>query len=190
MCSNPPRKVIVRIEYDHDLENPCEWDGWKVYSFSNRHASYQHPEKLGLDEHGQPNIGLRRKLQVGTAFLLSYYEHGQCVWSLKDTGPQCRWDSVSLAGLLVWEGELSNLGAKTYEAREKDAEAFIRCYTDWCNGTGYGFTIDEADDGEHIESCWGFLGDSGAKDMIAEYIKPAVVGREYEVVGDAAYVME
>ena len=30
MCSNQPRKVIVRIEYDHDVENPCKWDGWTI----------------------------------------------------------------------------------------------------------------------------------------------------------------
>ena len=187
-------KLTVRIEYDSDLENPCQEDGWKVYSFSTRHASFKHPEKLGFKD-GRPGLGLRRKLETGTAFILSYFEHGSCAWGLKRNTDasgypwSCPWDSVRVAGLLVWEGKLKDLGAKTLEARTKDAACFVESYTSWCNGEGYYFSIED-EDGEHIDSCGGFLGSASVEYMVKDHILPAIKGREYVVTGDAGGVFE
>jgi hypothetical protein len=59
------------------------------------------------------NPGLRSKLRTGLAFFASYYQHGRCVWFLPGEGPNCPWDSVRVAGLLVWEQPVENLGPKT-----------------------------------------------------------------------------
>lgn len=164
--------IRVRIETDSDLENPADFGhNWTPYSFGRRHTNYRDPESLGLslerDEHGTPKIlnpGLRRKLEVGLAFFLSYYEHGNSVWSLRGEGPQCRWDSVSVAGLLVWEHKPGDIGAKTREDRAKDAARFLETYTHWCNGEGLGYVVESGstcDKGdthwEHIDSCWAYF---------------------------------
>jgi hypothetical protein len=129
-------KLVVKLWHDDMPESPCDTDGWKVYSFSNRHANYKHPEKFEDDE------DLQRKLKIGLAFKLAYFEHGQCEWSLSGEGYQCQWDSVSFAGLLIWEQDEGDLGPESYEDRQKDARAFIARYTQWCNGEVYGYTFE------------------------------------------------
>ncbi len=156
----------VTVFHDECCESPAEHDGsWKPYSFSTRHSNFKHPRDFN-------RAALGRKLQVGTAFLLSYFEHGNCVWSLRGEGPQCPWDNVDVAGVLVWEESPKHMGAKTKEERAKDARAFLEEYTAWCNGECYGFSIKDETD-EVIESCGGFL---STKHMLEE-IK-ALVGEE------------
>lgn len=148
--------VTIRLEYDTDTENPMEHDGqWTLYSFSNRHVNYKHPDEIMPD--GKIPIGLRRKLDVGLAFFLDYFEHGQCVWSLAGDGPQCQWDTERRAGILIWEHSPKEMGAKDRESRAKDARDFLETYTAWCNGECYGWSIED-EDGEHIDSCWGYYG--------------------------------
>ncbi len=76
----------VTIHHDHDLEDPADNgdNNWKLYSFIDRHVNYKNHE-----EFFPPNIGLRKKLQVGLAFVLDYFEHGNCSWSRAGHGPQC-----------------------------------------------------------------------------------------------------
>ena len=135
------RKFIVKL-FSSDVEDPTSWDdlGWKVHSFSSRHRSYTNPDTLFPD--GRPSIGLRSKLAAGTAFVLDYSEHGSCAWVLHNRGYRDPFDSVSGAGLLVWEGKPCDL-AKTKEERAKAAAQFLETYTCWCNGDAYGFSVDE-----------------------------------------------
>mgnify|MGYP001579667606 FL=1 len=174
---------IVRLMADYSPENPATaFDGqWSIYSFNSRHASYADPEKFFPD--GKPAIGLRRKLAVGTAFLLDYFEHGNCVWSIAGTGPQCQWDNSRNAGLLVWEHPVKEMGAKTRADREKDAAAFLETYTCWCNGEVYGYEVLEIATLPcgHTEtrpiddaSCWGYFGND--LDYMAECVREHVQG--------------
>jgi hypothetical protein len=141
----------VIIEPDSDTENPCDSDQFKVHSFSRRHSNFKDPNELGLGK-----VGLRRKLEAKTAFILSYFEHGDCVWSLEGEGPSCPWDSVRVAGLLVWEGKPNDIG-KTPAQREAAARSFIENYTDWCNGRCYHWRV-ETLDGKEVNSCSGVIG--------------------------------
>ena len=189
-------KVI--IEHDEDTSSPAEDDGqWTLYSFSSRHVSYRDPESLGLsldrDEDGTPIIrspGLRSKLRVGLAFFISYFEHGQCVWSLRGTGPQCRFDSVSVAGLLVWEHKPGDMGARTREARAKDAAGFLTSYTAWCNGDTWYYRVED-EDGEALDACGGFLGpdvgymfDTAVASVEARLSEPTTFEGDYDEAED------
>lgn len=176
-CEITAPTLTVRIEHDQDCESPMDCDGqWKLYSFSHRHNNYEDPESF-RDEHGNVKIGLRRKLDVGLAFLLDYFEHGQGCWSRSGHGPQCQWDNSPGAGLLIWEHKPSDIGAKTMEARGKDADSFLDVYNDWANGNCYGYVIEDAD--EEIDSCWGFIGDD-----VLRGVHEGANGRPYEIVGD------
>src|SRR5262245_27751229 len=117
----------LNLSHDADLENPCDHDGWRVHSFCRRHAAFRHPADLGLGNidpaTGLPRIknpGLRSKLKNGLAFVLSYYQHGQCLWFLhgeEPAGVEFQWDGTRIAGLLVWEDKASNLGPRTFDGR-------------------------------------------------------------------------
>lgn len=158
-------KVIVKILSDYDIQDPSAngkfYDcTWKMVSFSRKHASFEHPDNFD-------NIGIRRKLAVGTAFMLDYFEHGACQWSLSGGGPQCQWDTARNAGIMLFENP-KDMGAKTYEDRAKDARNFLEIYTDWCNGYGHGYSI-ETEDGEILDSCRGFY-DSQIEHTINEIV--------------------
>jgi hypothetical protein len=188
-------KFIVRIEHDCEVESPSNDDcSWTLHSFNRRHRSFTHPDELGISvdrdddgTHGLVAEGeLAKKLENGLAFWLSYFEHGQCMWFLKDGpvpgGVEFRWDGTRYAGLLVWDNPENEIGAKTREDRAKDAAGFLEDYTSWANGEGYYYVV-ETEDGEHIDSCGGFL---GVHDYWLEQIAFNLVGQEFEVEGDGS----
>ena len=143
--------IQVHVGPDYDAEDPCTNDGWKAYSFCSLHSNYADSESVGFNREDNPTPELRRKLATGLAFRLSYFEHGHCLWSLQGDGPTCRWDSVSFAGLLVWEQDEDNLGAYTFEKRREDATSFLERYTAWCNGSVFTYSMDDCCGGEFYE---------------------------------------
>jgi len=189
-------KVRLRLEHDCDTESPNNWGGWKAISFNNRRVNYQDPYDFfdGLNDYGEvipAHIGIQRKLDCGTAFVLSCYEHSGIVWGLRGEVFQCRWDTTTSAGILLWQGKAKHLPkgddkSATYEARQEDARAFIREYTRWANGECYCYSIENEDE-EIIDSCGGFIGTEHLFDTIKEQLEDCDV---VEVVGEAAYLMD
>jgi hypothetical protein len=169
--------LVVQVSHDDSPEDPNESDGWRLYSFSNRHGSFKDPDEFADDDE------LQAKLKIGLAFPLSYYEHGNCVWSLGGQGPSCRWDSVRHAGFLIWEQDEENLGATTLEERAKDASAFLERYTAWSNGEVYGFEVVNGEAG-----CWGYYGND--LDYMFECIKDEVGDRPVKWTGSAAHLVD
>lgn len=185
---------VVTLYYDSDIANPTEWDGqWQLYSFNRRHNAYEDPERFFPN--GHPTIGLRRKLDVGLAFTLSYTEHGNCRWFRGGEERSGRrgdydFDTVRFAGLLIWEHPPRDLGAQTLEERQRDADQFLETYTAWANGDGYGFMVEDVDaNGERTEitSTFGFYGND--LEYMASQIREAVGDdQDVEVEGEAAGV--
>lgn len=188
----------LRIYYS-ECESPCEDDfQWKLYSFNRHHINFKHPDNfLRPTVHGPVgvNIGFQRKLDVGTAFIVSCYEHGSSHWGLQGEVTQCQWDTAKVAGVLVWENPVNELGPKTYEDRQKDARAFLEEYTNWCNGNCYGYVIED-DNGKVTDSCGGFIGDKWFKEALKtghpELFKDGTdeLKNEIELDGEAADVMK
>ena len=189
-------RIIVYIDHDDCMDSPCENDGWKAYSFSHHHSNFKRPSDLGLDVDPDIDPDLRVKLDAGLAFILSYFEHGNCIWSLQGDGPSCRFDSVGVAGLLVWEQDADDLGPKTLEERQKDAAAFLETFTEWCNGECYHYRAvkvrncptcnQEETVDENFDSCGGFIG----ADSLCEGIRESLGDGPFEWRGDAAGIME
>jgi len=183
------KNVNLTIAHDPDVECPSDWDGWKLYSFSTRHINFKHPEEAGIGRDGQGLfLGIQSKLKAGTAFVLSYFEHGGCVWSLMGEGPQCQWDSVRVAGLLYWDGKPKDVG-KDYAERRKSAIGFLEQYTEWANGECYYYVIEDADTGETLDSCGGFIGGESFKGQVLEALKH-YDAKVVEVNGDAGHAFE
>jgi hypothetical protein len=182
------RNLVLCLEHDYDVDCPSDNDcSWKLVSFGRRHGNYEDPDNyLTCNKDGQlapANIGLRRKLQVGLAFVLSYYEHGGSEWSLMGEGMQCRWDTTRVAGILLFDGKPNDMGAKTLEDRAKDARGFLEVYNDWANGNTYYIALETPEefadngwhrDGEVIEdgSCGGFIGLDHAAEFLTEVLEP------------------
>lgn len=174
------------MDYDQDTENPTELDySWSFYSFSAKHINYADPYKFISRKTTRDNFvplsRYRRKYETGLFYPLSYYEHGNCVWSLKGEGPQCRWDTTQLAGVAIWEHPASAIGAKDLETRREDCRASLRTYTDWCNGNCYWFSIERYDAAEdmyvNVESCGGFIGEEYLIEEIKAHLKDIPLDR-------------
>jgi hypothetical protein len=145
------QKITVTINFDSDVENPSqpEYGGngqWTHISFVCKHCDYQDPDNFLTLKYKDGRLidlkgntpGLCSKLEAGTAFLLSYYEHGNRIWSLRGEETQ---DCFDTSGILLWEHPPCDLGAETYEGRQHDARLFLESYNDWCNGYGYSYAI-------------------------------------------------
>lgn len=179
--------VTIEINVDSDVESPSGQDGnWTHYSFSNRHVNYADPEKFFPN--GKPTIGLRRKLKVGLAFLCDYHEHGLCKWDRAASGHRDRWDSSPNAGLLVWEHKPDDMGAKTMEEREKDADAFLDQYTEWCNGNCH-YIHATSDDGLD-EAIGELIGTEALEEAIKEVLADRGEQEEIEFTGDGAWIAD
>lgn len=182
------RKLVVTLDHDLGVEMPdSEYDGWRLVSFNSRHTKSEPIENYVSDYDGNKvipsNIGLRRKLKVGLAFFLSYYEHGDGAWSLVGEGTQCRWDTSRLAGILIWTGKPRDIGAKTVEDRVKDARSFLTEYNDWMNGVTFIYSV-ETVDGEDLDSVGGYIGVDSVNEALAEVLK---AGDVVKVEGECSW---
>jgi len=181
-------KLTVHLEHD----DKCPGDPWwKLYSFNRRHVNFKHPSDLGLgslDDFGDPKVqkpALARKLKNGTAFILSYFEHGSSLWFLRGDyvpGVEFQWDGRRVAGLLVWDAKLK-LGDKKHMKQE--ARQFLKGYTAWANGEVYRYEIED-ENGNHVASCGGFADQENLFSVIAGLTE----GHEVEFVGDAKWLAQ
>lgn len=187
-----------RITIDHSIgaENPNDegW-GWKLWSFSPRLASYKHPDELDA-----ASEDFKQQLAEGRAFLCSYYEHGPREWSLRGEGTLCDFDSVDVAGALVWVGATEDLPKAesktgTFVAREDSARSFLEIYTKFCNGEVYDFSLDRLvpcescghEEEENVDSCGGFYDEKDVIEQVRFFLKP---GDTVILAGGAAYMVD
>lgn len=190
---NMARNLTLVIGHDYDVEQPDSgYDGWRLVSFSKKHSNYEDPDKYvkAFDRRTRDitpvSIGLKKKLNVGLAFWLSYHEHGEGAWSLIGEGTQDQWDSAYLAGLLVWTGKPGDIGAKTREGRAEDARSFLEAYNLWANGHAYWFRLTD-ESGTEIESIGGLNGDEALSEVVSEELR---AGDNVRVEGDGAWLRD
>jgi hypothetical protein len=190
----------LEIWYDHDTDSPNDRGDWQLHSFNSRHRAFTDPANFirpgPLGAIVPVNGGISRKLAVGTAFILSYFEHGDCVWGHHGETPSCQWDTTKVAGILVWEQPAKNLGPKSYVDREEDARYYLEEYTDWANGQCLGYTLTD-DRGTVKDSCGGFIGAKWLQETIANEwpdlfvdVENKVLKPDIALTGEASGIME
>jgi hypothetical protein len=186
------RPLVIRVDHDPDTDSPLDYDGWKLHVIvPSRRFHHVSPESVGFVETNKgyiPNIGLRRRFKVGLAFMVDYYEHGLCRWSLSSGFGKSgdRWDTAEGIAVLIWEQPVKNLGPKTYEARAQDAKNILETYTMWCNGETYWYDIQVGagpDEGDDIGSCGGFIGRKAVVEAIQEELDEYWAYRPVRFVG-------
>jgi hypothetical protein len=160
---------ILKIVHDFDPENPRSWDNLGKLFFVTR--SGIEINELGIDM----DIGNFQSIDEISNWLVE--NHGVCV--VKDvfkyshsgvayntTGFQCRFDSFQI-GLIVCtttDAEKENFDPCGDMGKiEKILVGEVETYSQWASGEVYGFVIEDPD-GEHLDSCYGFLGDTNPKE--------------------------
>lgn len=129
------RIVIVAIGHDDNGNQLEDQDGLgTIRSFNIRHANSVRSREEADELRSRPD-----------AVLLSYFEHGRCLWGVRGSMsaiPDFQWDGVGMAG--VWlpdkylTEELDKLPTEDRRQRaEEFAEQACKLYTSWCNGDVY-----------------------------------------------------
>ena len=122
-------------------------------------------------EDGSKNLEAVEVAKQYNVFPLEAYIHSGVVLALQNEGnfPDRQWD-VSLIGAVF----ISKKEAKTKMKARKLALTLIKTWNDYLSGNVYGFQVED-NDGNDVDSCWGFYGDyekSGILDearSIADY---------------------
>ena len=179
------------------ISDEYEDDGWKIFSFNRNHVNrtpifnYYKPN----DEETQlvPKVELQAKIDAGTAFELSYFEHGQGAWFRRGTGSerglQCQWDTAQLAGILIAPDDWKAPEGKT---PEEQVDLMLEEYNEWYNGSCYWYAIQNGEKTE-LDSCSGFIGAyliEHLKEEHSELWDGDSIKDGIEVVGDAASMVE
>jgi hypothetical protein len=182
------RKYTVELYNDDEPMLFIEDSGWELKSFNSNHINYIDPWTI-FDVASPTQFKYKKDKkaeEAKTLFVLSYYEHGGCVWSLKGEGPQCQWDSTPVAGILRWNEKATILG-KTRPSREFAARNWLEYYNCAVNGEVYGFTIYE--EGGWVEQCGQYAGND--LEMLTHDIRELTDdGVIVEITGDALWLSE
>ncbi len=165
--------LTVRIEYDQDAQNPRkEFD----------HAAHMvcfHSRYLLGDKHGmcidEAKEFVERIKKEGAAVLSLYlYDHSGITMS---TSPfSCPWDSGQV-GFIYMERKdiLNNWGVKRVTKKlfmqaVELMQSEVKEYDEYLTGQVYGFIVED-EDGEELDSCWGFYGLEYCKEAATESAK-------------------
>ncbi len=149
----------VAVEHDPDPYNPRkEYDhlGTVVlvdrcrYDFGDETADQDELRRIGLDE---------------TLFKLPIYLYDHSGITINTSGFSCPWDS-GMVGMIYMPkaGAVENWGKKIASKQVRDkAYACLRAEIEeldnYLTGQVYGYRVYDPE-GEEVESCWGFFGDS------------------------------
>ena len=181
----------LRVVQDSNGDSPREWDnlGTMVcfhnrYDLGDKHSydaddysGWAEMKKAILEEEGR-----------GTVILPLYlYDHSGI--SMSTGAFSCRWDSGQVGFILANKKSiLAEFGGKivTKKLRERVEgilEGEVQTYTNYLEGDVYGFIIED-EEGENIDSCYGFYGTDFATNGMLDYIDAELLGvSEGEVIG-------
>lgn len=167
------RGYTIGIYYDYDPQSPREWDNLGTIYSNSRHYN---PDKHDIDEIlNDEGTGLSQDFKDNYIWLkIRGYEHSGLTISVSGGYPyNDPWDS-GLFGIIAVSKEkaVKEFGKKicTKKVRERALNCLrgeVETLDDYYTGSVYGFII-ENEDGDEIDSCWGYFGSDYVKDMITE----------------------
>ena len=144
--------LTIRIELDTDPMNPRDWDN--LGTMVCWHRNYL----LG-DE--QPTRSPDEYLEgIEDAIILPLYLYDHSGITMNTTGFDCPWDSNQVGFIFVEKSEIrkeyGDLTEETLEKVKKYLVGEVNTYDQYLRGEVYGYVV-ETEDGEFIDSCWGFF---------------------------------
>lgn len=190
----------LRIERDEYPENPRNDDNLGIIAYKHSRysvgdVSMSDPIDYLLDLYGIPNKQVDycnetyqelqgRAEEFGYVLLPVYmYDHGGITIS---TSPfYCPWDSGQVGFIYTDIKRINNLvghGWKKWsEKRREKAREWLRgeieLFDQYIRGDVYGFIVEE--DGDEIDSCWGFYGEDPRTNGMSDYIDDDELIQQY-----------
>jgi len=171
----------IEIQVDEDPMNPrTEWDNICIFHIA--HSRYNFGDKNYNDRDSVKEAELTAVANGDIVLPLYMYEHGGITISL---GPfSCPWDSGQVGFVQVPKRKMiEEFGGKIFTPALKKkaleiAEGEVQTLDSYVRGDVYGYVITDKD-GEDIDSCWGWYGDTDepiaeAKRIVDWHIKEKI----------------
>jgi hypothetical protein len=164
--------VTVSLYHDDDCASPREQDNVSVIYGRSRHYTIGDglpppAHERAVERGGAPLLERYLRLCEGcVAFELvgmidhsgiSFYAGGGA--HLMDPGG---WDSGTVGYTYTTRARCEELGVTLENARQAMLSE-LKEYASWSEGDCWGYTVVD-DEGEHLDSCWGFIGYDYAKE--------------------------
>lgn len=154
--------LTVRLEQDQDASSPREFDNigimvcWhRSYELGDKHSFDTPQDFLESDEYKNAALVLP----------LGLYDHSGITMYIGARSPfdSAGWDSGQVGFVYVTkEKARAEYGKRLTKARLAQVEKCVRgevsTYDDYLTGNVWGFVVED-EDGECVDSCWGFVGD-------------------------------
>ena len=160
---------ILKIVHDEDCPSPREHDNLGTLACGHRRMT------LGDVQPKEDPISYQQALPKDTLIVPVYMlDHSGVALSTKDFNDP--WDSGQVGLYTITPAKLIEAyGEDTPETREQarqGIQAELEEYTDYLNGNAWGFVIEDAE-GNHIDSCFGFLGSDPTENGMTDHLSDA-----------------
>ena len=159
------------IEPDDNCESPRDWDNLGIMVCSHRRYDLGDDNpKIDYDNfHSWSDIEyyLATVLDAGVILPLYLYDHSGI--TMATTPFSCPWDSGQVGFIYASreriraEFSVKRISKKLREKVEGILRSEVKDYDQYLTGDVYGYIIED-DNGDELESCWGFCGEDSARE--------------------------
>lgn len=159
--------LTVKIYPDEDAESPREWDN--VSKFAFQHRRYDLPWEVDDNLKGLSLQELHDELvDQGAVIILKVYGYDHGIFTISaesfyGRAHHAEWDSGVIGLACVFRDDLlkdhnrRHLSNKLVTLATLNLKAEIKEYDQFLTGDVYGYVVEDQE-GNNLESCWGFYG--------------------------------
>lgn len=143
------RGLIIKIEHDEINESPDDWGNTDLFLTANHRQFWVSREGFNPQD-----INMEKVTKKYMVFpLIAYIHSGVALSRSRDGYPfNDSWDSCQVGFIFV---EKKSFPQKNYG---EAADSLLEEWNTYLSGNVWGYVIED-EDGDHIDSCWGFYGD-------------------------------
>lgn len=175
------RGYTIKILQDEYPTNPIvEHDGNVEFCCWHSRYNLGNSERFGDQLGSVEECREYAKSTNSILYPLNMYEHGGIALSLGREYPfNCPWDSGQIGYILIDRTWLKEFFGKSYftkSIREKMwdvAKNNVELYNDYLSGSVYGYQVEDQE-GDDLDSCFGFYGYEHKKSGLLEYAENAI----------------
>jgi hypothetical protein len=157
--------LTIEIHYDENCESPREWDNLSTFAFFHRNYKNESEEVDHNDFNGWDEMRNFIESKNGLdAICLPVYLYSHSGDTVSTSPFSCPWDSGQLGFAYVTREQARNdYGCKRITRSLQDQilkriEGEVETFDDYIRGNVYGWIVLD-ENGEELDSCWGYLGD-------------------------------
>lgn len=158
-------KYTVKVVQDTDPESPRDWDnlGTMICWHSRYLLGDESRGKHTSQVYGTPNDFRRSDEYRNAAVILPLYLYDHSGITMSCAPFSCPWDSGQIGYIYVTkdkvraEYSVKRISKKTLALVTKCLQQEVTTYDEFLTGQVYGYVVED-ENGEHIDSCFGFYG--------------------------------